>query len=513
MPQETELKLSLRPQDLPRLLAHPLLKGQVPRRQRLLNTYFDTPTLALMAQRLAVRERRVGRRTLLTVKTAGQSAGGLSQRGEWEGPTRPGQFDFNTLVSDTELAQSLSLLAWQLVPVFRTDFIRRSWLLTHGAARVEVALDQGWITTGDGQGPRREALLELELELLDGPVDALLDLAHTLALGPAGNARQGLWLHPTDRSKAERGLALFLGRAPEPARAEPVRLTPDMAPAQALQTAALSCLAHLQANVTGLLAQPAQPSLPDPEFVHQARVALRRLRSGLRLFAPWLPPRFVRHWSGVWRDCARALDQARNWDVLDTEWLPQWADERADAALLDWVRAQRRDALASARAALTEPAQALALLAFTRALLALGSGVAGADDRPPTQGSVLGDWARQTLRQAHARLLRDARRALHGSAAERHALRLQFKRLRYAQEFLADLLPAKRVQRSVAQLARCQALLGQLNDLATARQLLADGPSEARARVLSALERQEALSLAELPSLERELLHAPTPWD
>ena len=49
---ETELKLSLRQQDVPALLAHPLLatSGNV---QRLRNTYFDTPALDLKQRRIA----------------------------------------------------------------------------------------------------------------------------------------------------------------------------------------------------------------------------------------------------------------------------------------------------------------------------------------------------------------------------------------------------------------------------------------------------------------------------
>ena len=53
---ETELKLSLSAPDLPRLLAHPLLT-QASDTQRLHNTYFDTPDLALQERRMAVRER------------------------------------------------------------------------------------------------------------------------------------------------------------------------------------------------------------------------------------------------------------------------------------------------------------------------------------------------------------------------------------------------------------------------------------------------------------------------
>mgnify|MGYP006160989099 CR=1 FL=1 len=106
---ETELKLSLSSPDLPRLLAHPLLAG-AGSTQRLLNTYFDTPDLALQQRRMAVRERLAGDRWLLTVKTAGQSQNGLSRRPEWEGPTTPGALAFDTLVTDTALAADLMKL-------------------------------------------------------------------------------------------------------------------------------------------------------------------------------------------------------------------------------------------------------------------------------------------------------------------------------------------------------------------------------------------------------------------
>ncbi|MDP2262934.1 MAG: CYTH domain-containing protein [Hydrogenophaga sp.] len=213
MPQETELKLAVHPQDLPRLLAHPLLTSSPPKQQRLRNTYYDTAALDLMQRRMAVRERQIGGRTLLTVKTAGQSVGGLSRRGEWEAPTEPGQFDFATLVDDAVLCAELSALASQLLPVFQTDFVRRSWLLQHGAAVVEVALDQGHISSTARPGAPAEAILELELELKEGEAEALFELAKALADGPPDSAG-GLRLQPSDRSKAERGYDLFCGRSP-----------------------------------------------------------------------------------------------------------------------------------------------------------------------------------------------------------------------------------------------------------------------------------------------------------
>jgi triphosphatase len=196
---ETELKLSLNEADL---LTHPLLaKGAGT--QRLLNTYFDTPDLALQQRRMAVRERLAGDRWLLTVKTAGQSQNGLSRRQEWEAPTTPGTLEFDTLVDDAVLAQDLMTLRPTLRAMFCTDFERQRWVIAHAGAQIEVALDQGRIHVPGTD--LSEPLLELELELLSGPEAALLALADVLRQTPQGPVT----LVPSDASKAQRGMALW----------------------------------------------------------------------------------------------------------------------------------------------------------------------------------------------------------------------------------------------------------------------------------------------------------------
>jgi inorganic triphosphatase YgiF len=523
MSQETELKLEVHPQDLAALLKHPLLKAHPARRERLFNTYFDTSTLALRAQRMAVRERHAGGQTLLTVKTAGQSVGGLSQRGEWEAPTRPGAFDFTALVTDAALAAQLTSVAWQLVPVFRTDFNRRSWVLQHGIARVEVALDQGFIATGHAQGNHRLPILELELELLDGPVDALLDLAHTLALGPQGQAVSALRLLPANRSKAERGYALYMGERLQPVKAASLQLQAGMHPVQAFRAAALSCLQHLQANEAGVAYPGAEGALPDPEFVHQARVALRRLRTGLRIFRSALPRRFATHWSMEWKQLTNQLGDARNWDVFATEWMPELmevggpaagADKDDPQALEAWVLLQRRAAGQRAADALGSREHTLRLLAFTRAVLCLQPADPMSTEAPARDGLAV--WARATLSERHAGLRQQARTARRMGPEGRHALRISLKKLRYAQEFLASVLPPKRVARSTEALARAQALLGRLNDLTTAHGLLGlapPGPTSARVVAWQQLlQARLDEGLLELPAMERELEKTPTPW-
>ena len=199
---ETELKLSLNEAELPRLLTHPLLAKDAGT-QRLLNTYFDTPDLALQQRRMAVRERLAGDQWLLTVKTVGRSENGLSRRQEWEAPTTPGTLQFDTLVDEAALAAELMAMRPHLKALFCTDFERQRWVIEHASAQIEVALDQGSIHVPGTD--LSEPLLELELELLSGPEAALLALANVLRQTPQGD----LTLKPSDASKAQRGMALW----------------------------------------------------------------------------------------------------------------------------------------------------------------------------------------------------------------------------------------------------------------------------------------------------------------
>ena len=76
-------------------------------------------------------------------------------------------------------------------------------MIAHPGAQIEVALDQGRIhVPGTALS---EPLLEVELELLNGPEDALMALAAVLRQTPQGTVT----LVPSDASKAQRGMALW----------------------------------------------------------------------------------------------------------------------------------------------------------------------------------------------------------------------------------------------------------------------------------------------------------------
>ncbi|MDB5805725.1 MAG: hypothetical protein JWN73_3047, partial [Betaproteobacteria bacterium] len=103
----------------------------------------------------------------------------------------------------------------------------------------------------------------------------------------------------------------------EPRKAAPAQLDAAMPPAQAFSAVLAAALFQLSANAPGALTSD------NPEFIHQMRVALRRLRSALHLFRAYLPYDFVAEGGAELQWLAQLLGQARDYDVLVTQTLPR----------------------------------------------------------------------------------------------------------------------------------------------------------------------------------------------
>ncbi len=470
-PLEIELKLALPPTQVDAFVRRMARRRSAPLEQDLVTFYFDTPDFALSTAGVALRLRRSGRRWVQTLKTEGERAGGLSQRVEFEMTVKRGALDWARFPPEA-LAYVPEVVRGALTPVFETHFHRTAWRVQgRGGAQIEVALDVGEVRAGE----HREPLCEIELELKGGHADALF----ALALGWA-DAFDCL---PFDASKAERGARLARGEASVAARAVRLELDPRMSVEEGFAATVQNCLAHFQANLPGVLSPLTVPCRhagegAEIEYVHQARVALRRLRAALRLYrkACALPAPLL---DGL-RALAAALGPARDWDVLCEETLPAMAPYAADpvafAEAMRALEAQRQAVRAAMHEALVAARPGAWLLAMQRWLRQRGWRQAPELPRA-VQTSALVELARRSLRRGQKAIVAGARAFPTLAPVQRHALRIAIKRQRYAVEFFEPLFLTCRRTPYLAALCRLQDSLGRCNDAHVGAGLLRDAGS------------------------------------
>ncbi len=157
--------------------------------------YYDTKRRALSARRWALRLRRENGVSVACLKTPGEGRA----RGEWEARAASPEEAAAALVERGAPPELRELTQDGLEPICATRFTRRAALLDAGGARVELALDEGFLEGGGKTAP----LCELEVEYKSGDPDAAGAFASSLA------ARYGLAEEP--KSKFQRAAALANG--------------------------------------------------------------------------------------------------------------------------------------------------------------------------------------------------------------------------------------------------------------------------------------------------------------
>ena len=504
MDLEIELKLLIAPGDVAKLRRGDTLKSAAlgkPVTRTLHSIYFDTPDQDLAKRGMALRLRKAGNRWIQTFKCGGSSESGLHQRQEFDTPVAVQFLDLYALMQ-TPAAELLRDPDFRerLAPAFVTRFRRTTWNVEiHPGETAELALDQGEVIAGTTSTP----ISEVEIELIEGDPVHLFDFAKRLLADVP--------LRLGNVSKAERGYALLTPSAPAPVRAAPVELANEQAVVASFAAVATACLRQLDANERGLL------DSDDTEYVHQARVALRRLRSAVGAFRPVAPRETMGPLLDRLRELGNALGGCRDWDVFLTETLPPveaaLPDELSLATLRAVAESRRDTARAHARAVvgntgytalLLDVAAALTRLARTPEDSAEASRTAdvevaadddativdGADAAVPDPTIVTADapvvldanpsrtFARETVVRRMKRVLRLGRRVSRDDIPSLHALRIEIKKLRYATEFFQSLLPRKTVRANIARAAELQEILGRLNDAEVTATLLGEVRSD-----------------------------------
>lgn len=349
-----------------------------------------------------------------------------------------------------------------LVPVASLHSARTAHVLhdAEGTAVAELVDDIVSIMDGDVVAGR---FRELEIEALteDASVlDPIVELLLAHGAMPGSSSKAGSALGPAARN------------APDVVDAFPV--TPADPAGDAVR-------AHLLTHVRRFLMQDVRVRRDLPDSVHQMRVAARRLRSGLRVFAPLVDPEWSRHLRDELGWAASELGLSRDSEVLLAR-LDAHADElgEQDAALIhahvDPVMRAKVDA---------GRAEALAAMRSERHLALLDALVDAANN--PRLAPAAAAPSRQVLpplfEKSWRKLAKEVGRlTLDGPAEEWHATRITAKRARYAAEVLVPVFgpPAKNLASSLGTVTE---QLGEHQDAsiaqATVRELAAqfDGPT------------------------------------
>jgi CHAD domain-containing protein len=225
----------------------------------------------------------------------------------------------------------------------------------------------------------------------------------------------------------------------------------------------------------------------EPEVVHQARVAWRRFKSGLRLFRPALhEAQMEMPVLTTLQPLLQGLGALRDLDVALTATLPQWrstyfdGDPQTSAAQARRRRGWRKmsqalqqladDQRRSVRSELEQPTVVGTLLALTEWV----DGLLKASPLAVEETVPVRRWARYRLSRWHERFKAAIKTGRHKASPERqHRARILAKRLHYGVEALGDWLPTQCKRHWRQQAVEAQASLGAVRDLLQAHTLAA----------------------------------------
>jgi CHAD domain-containing protein len=435
--------------------------------QRLQTLYLDTDELTLTRWGVSLRHRQ-GEGWTLKLPSEGTSDLLVRTELTFEGDSR------RPPAEATELVRAYVRTA-PLGPQVRLRTLRRR-LDLHEADVVVVRLFNDEVSVLDG---RRIAarFRELEAETTgatpDGLLGTIVDLLRSKGAG-----------EPDPTPKVVRALG---PRAQEPPEVAVAELGSDPTAGEVVQRA-------IAASVTRLIRHDVVVRLDtDPEGVHQARVATRRLRSDLRTFAPLVSV----EWASGLRDelgwLAHALGRVRDGDVMlermrrRTTSLPE-ASAHGATRVLAAIERERNVAFDE----LQEAMRGDRYLSLLDLLVAAAREPALVGDAELPAKDVLPRLVRRPWKS----LVQTIKAIGVGPTdGELHGIRIRTKRCRYAAEAVAPVL-GKRARAFASDAAELQQVLGDCNDAVVAESWLRDWTSRARSR-------EAVFAAGELAGLER----------
>jgi triphosphatase len=458
---------------------------------RLHSSYLDTPDLTLARNGVALRLRRQGRRWEATVKWAGHVAGDVHERPELTvALPRAPRLPFVPPPGPLHTRLAALVAGRPLAPILISEIRRRLFDVlppalagqehefpveadgSSGDRSAVPALDAAGAPTPTDQpaappapvaelaldrvrlcapqaGQPETTYCEVEIECRHGTRSEIAELARGL--------RHGFGLAPSEESKFARGLTLLYGAAILGRNDQRVQAGDTM------HTAVRRVVArHLQRL---RLHDPGTRIGEDPEALHDMRVATRRLRAAVRVFAAGIPPTLQSRMSRELRWLGDLLGSVRDLDVqlakLDMFTSAAPAGFRPVLGCLrEYMNAERAHHRANMLVGLDTPRYFRLLIQlerFSQSPAPRRPHAAAALERVVTAGH-------RAIKKAFRRLRKRGEQIQNMPRPEDlHALRIRAKRLRYLLEFLQE-LTGKAGRRLVKHLTELQDLLGSYHD-------------------------------------------------
>ena len=429
------------------------LKPKTAQKIRLQAKYYDTTEHLLAQNHMAIRLRQEGDHWVQTFKASGKNH---LERIEHE--VHLGQCDIEPelnleLFSENKVVKDLldQVLGeqQQLMLQFKTDVQRTFKIFSIDETDIEVCLDDGIVSAAE----LSEKICEVEFELKQGSPEQLILFTQEWV------KKYQLWLDV--RSKAERGNLLSIQQKASPAvKAKSLILSKKDSPDAAIRKMVSNTLQQLLPNVAVIA-----DGFADPEHIHQARIAIRRMRSIFKSFKSWsedIDPL----WEPQLKQIFQALGTTRDLDVVRDEILPELL--KADAPFQNLPETAIIDEQLHLLFQKTETmCLLLQLLAFTYH-----------EQTNHKESSKLKKKIEKSLNQLHQNIIHDADHFSQLEVEARHRTRKRCKRLRYCIEFVSSLYDGKSVKKYLKQLQAVQDKLGLYNDLHVTEQVFSQSADQ-----------------------------------
>jgi CHAD domain-containing protein/uncharacterized protein YjbK len=419
-----------------------------------IDTYMDTSDWALMKNKLSLRYRLSNNTAMYTLKSLGLIENGIANRMENEitlkSPARtPAQITVKPLKKQIQSLIYPRKLLEQIV----ISTIRRRYLVdSPDGTKFELDFDKSKFSASALEKPRRAYQYhELEVEVINGTTSALKDLAKLLS--------DNFGYLPATMTKLQSAMTSL--KVKPLVKKVPQKFVVNLDDRlDAALKKILSIEFHwFQQQLPGAISDR------DPEFVHQARVATRRMRSALILFHNSLPEPTAIYFEERLKWLGGLFGEVRDLDVFLIN-LTDYKDKlesfpKAEKKALEGLVIKRRRIPLKA---LKEGLKSRRYQNFERRLKQFLEAPCMDCPELPLGMKKISEIAPSNVTTKFESVIEQGHKvSTQSELPVFHCLRIQVKRLRYALEFMAPAY-GNSLNDVILQTVRLQDNLGELQD-------------------------------------------------